>query len=80
MTNPVEHRGSTVSLTVDGMSCDHCVARVRKAIDGLVGVTSSSVRIGGAQVAFDPSSISEDEIASAVTRAGYPAAAVAAAK
>lgn len=60
-------------LDISGMSCDHCVARVRKAIGALPGVSDAEVRIGSAKVAYDPSVVSPDDVAGAVTRAGYAA-------
>ena len=64
---------TSLVLDITGMSCDHCVARVRKAIDTTVGVRGSDVAIGRAKVTFDPAAVSADEIAAAVTSAGYPA-------
>ncbi len=66
------HDNSLV-LDITGMSCDHCVARVKKAVDSIAGVQHSDVKIGRATVGFDPSTVSADDIAAAVTRAGYPA-------
>jgi len=73
MTVPSENQDKSLVLDITGMSCEHCVARVRKAIDTTAGVRGSDVAIGGAKVTFDPAAVSADEIAAAVTRAGYPA-------
>ena len=61
-----------LNIDILGMSCDHCVARVTKALQAL-GVTVKSVDIGSAKVAYDPAVISPDAIAQAVASAGYPA-------
>ncbi len=59
------------TIKIDGMSCQHCVMRVKKAIDGVDGVSSSEVEIGTAKVVFDESKTSEDAIKAAITNAGY---------
>ncbi|RMG73888.1 MAG: copper chaperone [Nitrospirae bacterium] len=60
-----------VSVKIEGMSCQHCVMRVKKAIDGVDGVNSSEVEIGSARVVFDESKTSEETIKEAITKAGY---------
>jgi len=58
-------------LTIEGMSCQHCVMSVKKAIEGISGVSSVDVSIGNAKVTFDGSKTNSDEIAKAVVNAGY---------
>lgn len=60
-------------LDIEGMSCGHCVARVRKAIGALPGVGDADVQIGSAKVAYDPAVVSPADVTEAVTRAGYAA-------
>jgi copper chaperone len=62
-----------LTLVIDGMSCDHCVARVKRTLDAIPGVTTRQVRVGGAEVEHDPALVSAHEIAAAVDGAGYPA-------
>jgi len=64
---------TTLSLAIDGMSCNHCVVHVKKALEGVPGVAVSRVEIGSAEVAFDPARTSPAQITAAVTDAGYPA-------
>ncbi len=66
---------STATLTIDGMSCQHCVRAVREALEAVPGVTVSRVEIGSAEVSYDPSQSSSDAIAAAVSDAGYDASA-----
>ncbi|HWG33248.1 MAG TPA: cation transporter [Gemmatimonadaceae bacterium] len=73
MTAPAAGHDQSLVLDITGMSCDHCVARVKKAVDSVAGVHTSDVGIGKATVSFDPSTVSADDIAASVTRAGYPA-------
>ena len=73
MSASTESHDTSIVLEITGMSCDHCVGRVRKAIGGVAGVRDSDVRVGSATVRFDSATASTDEITAAVTRAGYPA-------
>jgi copper chaperone len=59
------------TLTIDGMHCDHCVDAVRDALDALDGVTVHSVDIGSAEISYDTSLVSEENVAAAVDDAGY---------
>jgi copper chaperone len=62
---------SEIVLKIEGMSCQHCVARVKKAIDALSGIQNSEVAVGSAKVVFDESKISKEEIAAAIEKTGY---------
>ncbi|HLV25008.1 MAG TPA: cation transporter [Gemmatimonadales bacterium] len=64
---------SSTNLKIEGMSCGHCVSAVRKALEGLDGVTVENVAVGSATVSFDPAVASEEQIAGAVSEAGYAA-------
>ncbi|MBN2653817.1 MAG: heavy-metal-associated domain-containing protein [Nitrospirae bacterium] len=60
-----------ITLRVAGMSCGHCVNRIKKALDSIKGVAAADVQIGTVKVSFDESIVSCDQIASAITNAGY---------
>jgi copper chaperone len=60
-----------MTMKIDGMSCGHCVAQVRKALEALDGVDVQQVAVGAATVAYDPSASSEAQIAQAVETRGY---------
>jgi len=60
-----------ITLKIDGMSCQHCVMRVKKALDALPGVVISAVAIGSASVSFDESKVSKEDIAASIEQAGY---------
>jgi copper chaperone len=59
------------TIHIEGMSCQHCVMRVKRAIEGLAGISDLSVEIGTATIAFDESKIQQADIENAVVRAGY---------
>ncbi|NLV86235.1 MAG: heavy-metal-associated domain-containing protein [Clostridiales bacterium] len=60
-------------LKVDGMSCNHCVNAVTKAVNALGGIEDVSVDLGGKTVAvkFDPSKSSLEAIKSAIDGQGF---------
>jgi copper chaperone len=58
-------------IHIEGMSCQHCVMRVKKTIESLAGVSSLSVEIGQAKVSFDETKIQKKDIEAAVAKAGY---------
>ena len=62
-----------LTMQVSGMTCGHCVAGVRAALQELDGVEVETVRVGTATVAYDPSAVTPDVITGAVEAAGYPA-------
>ena len=59
------------TIVIEGMSCQHCVMRVKKAIEGLKGIHKSDVEIGQANVTFDEALIQKKEIEEAIVKAGY---------
>lgn len=63
--------GETLSMRVEGMSCQHCVRAVRDALAEVPGVEVRSVEVGAATVAYDPSQTTTAQIADAVRDAGY---------
>jgi copper chaperone len=60
-----------ITLTISGMSCEHCVKRVRKGLDALSGILNTDVTVGKAVITYDESKLSADEIKKAVETAGY---------
>jgi copper chaperone CopZ len=61
----------TLTLHIDGMSCGHCVGQVTKALTVLDGVRVNAVKVGEAQVVYNPALITPSDIARAVSEAGY---------
>ena len=64
---------SKLELEIQGMSCGHCVAAVSAALEELPGVNVEQVRVGSADVSYEPSQVSADQIVLAVEDAGYSA-------
>ncbi len=63
------------TVKVEGMSCMHCVGRVKKALEGLKGLQASDVQIGLVKVTFDEEMLSKGDIEKAIVNAGYKVAA-----
>lgn len=59
------------TLKIEGMSCMHCVGRVKQAIAALSGVQEAKVEVGLAEVSFVDSAVSSEAIAEAVVKSGY---------
>ena len=64
---------NTLELEIEGMSCGHCVAAVSEALGELPGVNVNHVRIGVAEVSYNPDHVSPEQIVLAVEDAGYSA-------
>jgi len=60
-----------IRLEIGGMSCEHCVKRVKKALESLAGVTSAEVTVGKALVTFQEKAVTEADIVKAIEKAGY---------
>ena len=58
-------------IKIEGMSCGHCVMRVKKALDGIDGITEANVTVGSASVKYDESKAKMEDIHSAIEKAGY---------
>ena len=64
--------GSSVTLTVKGMSCEHCVARVKKALSELDGVSSVDVELSSGKCRISLShEVSLQTLVAAIENAGY---------
>jgi Cu+-exporting ATPase len=62
-----------VHLPVAGMTCDHCVGTVRRALEDVPGVQSATVDLkqGRAEVTLDPGQVDRGQLKRAVEAAGY---------
>jgi copper chaperone CopZ len=60
-------------LAITGMTCDHCVAHVTRALKEVAGVTRARVDLasGEAEVEYDPAQASLGQMERSVKDAGY---------
>ncbi|HEX6644245.1 MAG TPA: cation transporter [Gemmatimonadales bacterium] len=58
-------------LHIEGMSCGHCIGRVRSTLQQIPGVEVLSLELGRAVVRYPESGTSPEAIARALTDDGY---------
>ena len=62
-----------LTLTIEGMTCEHCVRAVRGRLEHTPGVKVDDVQIGTATLDFDPAKTNVDDIEEAIADEGYTA-------
>jgi copper chaperone len=62
-----------LNLTIEGMSCEHCLRAVRGRLERTPGVKVDDVQIGSAVVEYDPAATNVDDIEEAIADEGYTA-------
>ncbi|MBO0430569.1 copper chaperone CopZ [Enterococcus sp. DIV0660C] len=62
-------------FSIQGMSCNHCVAKVEETLQALPGIQKVKVNLKKAKgtVKFDESQIHSEQIKEQITALGYPA-------
>jgi len=73
-TQAKEERNETImkkTLKVEGMTCMHCVNRVKNALEGVEGVTSADVNLEQGQAIVEGTEFSDTALKEAVADAGY---------
>jgi copper chaperone len=60
-------------LTIEGMTCEHCVRAVDGRLRRTPGVQVERVSIGAADLHFDPARLSVDDISELIADEGYTA-------
>lgn len=58
-------------IKIEGMSCMHCVGRVRQSLLNLTGVLDALVEVGSASVTYDEKKIGKHDIEEAIVKTGY---------
>jgi copper ion binding protein len=64
---------ATKTLKVQGMTCNHCVMRVAKALKAIPGVQDAKVDLQKAEaiVSYEEAKVSAEKLSAAVVEAGY---------
>jgi copper chaperone CopZ len=60
-----------IIATIEGMSCQHCLAHVQKALVELPGVSGVKVDLKKGQAEFKASALDQDLIKNTIAAAGY---------
>lgn len=63
----------TVTLSIEGMHCGGCAARVSTALKAVPGTTVEQVAVGSARVSIDPQKTSATALVTAVNGLGFRA-------
>lgn len=61
----------TRTLTIEGMSCGHCVKAVTIALQDLPGVDVKDVRVGQAVIEADEQQVTQAQLTTAIDEAGF---------
>ena len=71
MTQPTTEQSATI--TIEGMHCGNCVAKVTSALQSLPGVSQANVDLAAkqAKIRYNPSQASMPKLMSAITTAGF---------
>jgi len=59
------------SLKIKGMSCQHCVGSVKKALEALEGITDVTVNLEAGEATFANNGVSRDVVKKAVSKIGF---------
>ena len=62
-----------VRLTIEGMTCDHCVRAVRSRLEETPGVEVERVEVGSAVIRLDPAATTLEAVEDAIADEGYTA-------
>lgn len=63
---------TTTTITVEGMTCGHCVNHVTEALKGLPGVAGVDVQLEGGKVTIESDAALDGKaVKDAVSEAGY---------
>ena len=60
-----------ITLKIEGMMCMHCVAHVKKALEGSAGVSNVDVSLENGTATVDGHSLDGAVLSKAITDAGY---------
>lgn len=63
----------TIELTIDGMTCDHCVRAVTEAISGVAGVAEATVDLDAGAATLTGEGVDLEAVVAAITEEGYEA-------
>lgn len=63
----------SLHLTIEGMTCEHCVRAVNGRLRRTPGIEVTAVEIGSADLRYDPALTNADDIADVIADEGYTA-------
>lgn len=63
----------SLNLTIEGMTCEHCVRAVDGGLRRTPGIEVTAVAMGSADLRYDPTRTNVDAIADVIADEGYTA-------
>jgi len=60
-----------LQINVQGLTCQHCIGRVERAVSALESATSVEVSLTEVRLEHDPGRLSRAEVEAAIREAGY---------
>jgi copper chaperone len=59
------------SIKIKGMSCQHCVGSVKKALENVPGLSKIAVNLEKEEASFNNENVSREEIRTAISQIGF---------
>ena len=59
------------SMKIKGMSCQHCVGSVKKALENIPGLSQITVNLDAAEATFENEKVAREEIRAAISKIGF---------
>lgn len=59
------------SVKVNGMSCQHCVGAVTKALEAIEGITEVKVDLDAGEASFENKGVDRQVIKTAISKIGF---------
>jgi len=59
------------SVKIKGMSCQHCVGSVKKALEALDGISEVTVNLEAGEATFTNNGVSRDVVKKAISKIGF---------
>jgi copper chaperone len=59
------------SIKIKGMSCQHCVGSVKKALENISGLSQVSVNLDKSEATFNNENVSREKIREAISKIGF---------
>lgn len=61
----------SITVNVEGMSCQHCVANVKGKLEALDGISEATPSLEAGNVVIEGSNLDMEAIRQAISEAGY---------
>jgi copper chaperone len=58
-------------MKIKGMSCEHCVGSVKKALENIAGLSQVTVNLDAGEATFENSNVPRKEIKAAIKKIGF---------